>query len=133
MENKLKRLVLIPLTIIVAGCALIDGGKGTLTGHVNIGPLVPVLREGEQEPTPSPEVYAAWQIVVFTEDMRREVARADIDSDGNYRIVLPVNTFMVTAAPTNGVRGPGGSSQYLVEITRDGITHLNLDIDTGIR
>ena len=51
MDDKLKPLVLTALTIIVAGCALIDGGKGTLTGHVSIGPLVPILSGGEQEPT----------------------------------------------------------------------------------
>jgi hypothetical protein len=133
MDNKLKRLLFIAWVIIMAGCTPIDQGKGTLTGHVTIGPLVPVLREGEQEPTPSPEVYAAWQIVVYTEDMKREVARADIDAAGNYQIVLPVNSYMVTAAPTSGVRGPGGSSQHLVVITQDAFTYLDLDIDTGIR
>jgi len=29
---------------------------GVLEGHVTIGPLVPVVRVGEPEPTPNPEV-----------------------------------------------------------------------------
>lgn len=84
MHNNLKRVLLIAWTIIITGCSLVSREEGTLSGHVAIGPLVPVLREGEIEPTPSPEVYAAWQIVVYTEDMRREVARAHIDPAGNY-------------------------------------------------
>lgn len=134
MRYNLKRLLLlITWTIILVGCSLIDREEGTLTGHVTIGPLVPVLREGEPEPTPSPEVYAAWQIVVFTENRGREVARADIDPSGNYQIILPVSTYVVTALPTGGGGGPGGSPDYHVEITPDNITHLDLDIDTGIR
>ena len=133
MKDKLKRILILAWAISIAGCSLIDRGQGTLIGHVTIGPLVPVVRVGEQEPTPTPEVYAAWQIVVYTEDMSREVARAEIDAAGNYQIILSVNTYVVTAEPTNGRGGPGGSSEYQVEITQDEITQLNLDIDTGIR
>lgn len=133
MHQKLKPILLIPWIIILIGCSLSSRGEGTLAGHVTIGPLVPVLREGETEPTPSPEVYAAWQIVVYTQDMRREVARADINSAGNYQIDLSVAAYVVTAAPAGGGGGPGGSQEYPVEIKPDQVTHLDLDIDTGIR
>jgi hypothetical protein len=133
MNQNLKRILLIPWIVIIVSCSLSSRGEGTLSGHVTIGPLVPVLREGETEPTPSPEVYAAWQIVVYTEDMRQEVARADIDSAGNYQITLPVAAYAVTAAPAGGGGGPGGSQEYHVEINPDQVTHLDLDIDTGIR
>ena len=133
MHHKLKYLLLTALVISIASCTLFEPKKGTLSGHVTIGPLVPVLREGEAEPTPSPEVYAAWQIVIFTEDMQREIARANIDSSGNYQVALPASTYMVTAEPTSGGGGPGGSDVYSVEITKDKVTYLDLDIDTGIR
>jgi len=133
MHNNLKRVLLIAWTIIITGCSLVSREEGTLSGHVTIGPLVPVLREGEIEPTPSPEVYAAWQIVVYTEDMRREVARAHIDPAGNYQIALPAATYMVTAGPAGGGGGPGGSPVYFVEIHQGRVTRLDLDIDTGIR
>ena len=133
MGDSLKRALYVVWAIILTGCALGSREEGTLSGHVTIGPLQPVLREGETQPTPSPEVYAAWQIVVYTEDMQREIARADIDPTGNYRITLPACACMVTAEPVSGVRGPGGSQVYPVEIAEDRVTRLDLDIDTGIR
>ena len=133
MSNNMKRALYVVWVILVAGCSLGSREEGTLAGHVTIGPLQPVLREGETEPTPSPEVYAAWQIVVYTEGMEREMARADIDPAGNYQITLPVSTYMVTAEPVSGARGPGGSQVYSVEIAEDSVTRLDLDIDTGIR
>ena len=133
MHHKLKCLLLTALVITIASCTLFEHKKGTLSGHVTLGPLVPVLREGEVAPTPSPEMYAAWQIVIYTEDMQREVGRGNIDSAGNYQVALPASTYMVTAEPTGGGGGPGGSDVYSVEITNDRVTYLDLDIDTGIR
>ena len=78
-------------------------------------------------------MYAAWQIVIYTEDMQREIARGNIDSAGNYQIALPTSTYMVTAEPTGAGGGPGGSEVYSVEIIKDRVTSLDLDIDTGIR
>jgi hypothetical protein len=132
-NSNLKRALCFVCAIIVAGCSPVSREKGTLSGHVTIGPLQPVVREGETEPTPSPEVYAAWQIVVYSEDKRQEIARADIDPAGDYQITLPVSTYVVTAEPLSGGRGPGGSKAYDVEITRGRATHLDVDIDTGIR
>ena len=125
--------LLLAYVIVIASCARPGHPEGTLSGHVTIGPLQPVVREGEAEPTPSPEVYAAWQIVVYTRDMRQEIARADIDDTGDYWIVLPASTYAVTAEPTRGGGGPGGSQVHSVEIAADKVTTLDLDIDTGIR
>jgi hypothetical protein len=133
MSNNLKRSLYVVWVILVAGCSLGSREGGTLSGHVTIGPLQPVLREGETEPTPSPEVYAAWQIVVYTEDTEREIARADIDPAGNYQITLPASACIVTAESVSGVRGPGGSQVHYVEIVEGRVTRLDLDIDTGIR
>ena len=133
MHHKMKYLLFTALVITITSCSLLQPKKGTLSGHVTIGPLVPVLREGEAEATPSPDVYAAWQIVIYTEDMQREIARGNIDSAGNYQIALPTSTYMVTAEPTGAGGGPGGSEVYSVEIIKDRVTSLDLDIDTGIR
>lgn len=133
MKNCLTRMLLIVWLVVLVGCTPGDRGQGTLSGHVTIGPLVPVMREGVPEPTPSPEVYAAWQIVVYTMNMRRVVARVDIDAAGDYRVELAPGTYLVTAEPVGGRGGPGGASTFEVVITRDEITRLDLDIDTGIR
>jgi hypothetical protein len=118
--------------IALAGCSSDRQETGTLTGHVDIGPLQPVARVGEPEPTPSPEVYAAWQIIVLTKDGKKEIARANIDSSGNYQVLLFIGTYMVTAKPVHG-GGLGAQQIHLVEIQKGSATQLDVEIDTGIR
>jgi hypothetical protein len=101
-------LILLLTIVLAAGCSSGSQASGTLTGHVDIGPLQPVQRVGEPPPTPSPAMYAAWRIVVLSEDGKREIARGEIDSSGQYQIKLPFGKYMVTARPVNG-GGLGGS------------------------
>ena len=121
------------LTILfVMGCSSGSQASGTLTGHVDIGPLQPVERVGVPQPTPSPAMYAAWRIVVLSEDGKREIARGEIDSSGQYQIKLPDGKYMVTARPINGA-GLGGLQVHPVEILTGKTTQLDISIDTGIR
>lgn len=112
-------------------CTQTPQAFGLLEGHVTIGPLVPVIREGEVEPTPPPEVYAAREIVVFKEDGKTEVTRLTIDGSGNYRAELPVGTYVVDINHL-GIDMAAGLPQK-IEITHQGVTRLDIDIDTGIR
>jgi hypothetical protein len=127
----MRRMLLLACIILLAGCASAGQETGTLTGHVTIGPLQPVQRQGEPEPTPGPEVYAAWEIMVYTLDMRKEVARAAIDGEGNYTVELRPGTYTVTAQQTAG-RGLSQST-HTVGITAGQTTQQDIDIDTGIR
>lgn len=104
---------------------------GIIEGHVTIGPLVPVIREGEVEPTPAPEVYAAREIVVFKENGKTEFARLKIDASGNYRAELPVGTYIVDINHI-GIDTAADLPKE-IEITHQGVTRLDIDIDTGIR
>jgi hypothetical protein len=104
---------------------------GVLEGHVTIGPLVPVIHEGELEPTPAPEVYAAREIVVFMEGGEKEFIRLKIDKDGNYQVELPVGIYVVDINHI-GVDTATDLPKE-IEIINKGITRLDIDIDTGIR
>jgi hypothetical protein len=117
--------------LLLFACSLEPPKTGILEGHVTIGPLVPAVREGEAEPTPSPEVYAARQIVVFGEDGKTEVARLAIDSNGDYRTSLPVGTYWVDINRT-GIDSAEGLPRQVV-IAHQEVTRLDIDIDTGIR
>jgi hypothetical protein len=133
--HQMRSTIILIVTLgimMLAGCSSKGQGMGTLAGHVDIGPLQPVVHVGEPEPTPSPEVYAAWQIVILTENGNREIAIADIDSNGNYQVLLSVGTFMVTAKPLN-VKGFSAQQAYPVEILKGKTTQLDIRIDTGIR
>ena len=104
---------------------------GVIEGHVTIGPLQPVVREGDVEPTPGPEVYAARDVVVFKEDGRTEFARLKIDASGNYRAELPVGTYVVDINH-NGMDMAANLPKEVI-ITSQKVTSLDIEIDTGIR
>jgi hypothetical protein len=125
--------VLLTLTIaFTTGCSPDGVDNGILKGHVDIGPLLPVAQAGEPEPTPSADVYAAWRIVVFSEDGIREIAYGDIDSTGMYQIPLPPGAYIVAGRPASGT-GFVGQQKQPVEIFKGETTHLDISIDTGIR
>jgi hypothetical protein len=115
----------------IAACSATAQASGTLEGHVTIGPLVPVVRQGEPEPTPAPEVYAARQIVVFARDGQTEVARAQVDAGGDYRVTLPAGTYVVDINHAGIDRA--ADLPKTVQISAGQVTRLDVDIDTGIR
>jgi len=104
---------------------------GMIEGHVTIGPLQPVVREGDAESTPNPEVYAAREVVVFEEDGKTEFARLKIDASGNYRAELPVGTYVVDINHLGMDMAAGLPTE--ISITSQGVTRLDIEIDTGIR
>jgi hypothetical protein len=118
--------------MMLTSCSSKGQGSGILAGHIDIGPLQPVARAGEPEPTPSPEVYGAWQIVVFNETGKREITQAIINSSGDYQVQLSMGTYKVTAEPISG-GGLGHQQIFTIEIIRNKTTQLDIAIDTGIR
>jgi hypothetical protein len=122
---------LILAVLVLCGCAQKDQSYGVLEGHVSIGPLVPVVREGEPEPTPNPEVYAAREVVVFEEDGKTEFARLKIDAKGDFRAELPAGTYIVDINHS-GIDTAKDLPKEIF-ITDQGVTKLDIDIDTGIR
>lgn len=92
---------------------------------------MPIVREGEAEPTPAPEVYVGREIVIFAEDGQTEVTRAKIDPTGNYYVTLPVGTYVVDINHL-GI-DQGLDLPKTVEIASKQATRLDVEIDTGIR
>ena len=115
----------------LVGCSRGSLVYGVLEGHVTIGPLVPVVREGEPEPTPNPEVYAAREVVVFKANGKTEFTRIEIDSSGNYRAELPVGTYVVDINHLGIDMAKDLPKE--ITITEQAVTILDIDIDTGIR
>ena len=118
-------------TFILYSCAPTPQQFGTLEGHVTIGPLSPVVRVGEPEPTPSPEVYQGREIVIYLEDGKTEFVRLKLDASGNYRTELPVGVYVVDINHL-GI-DMSKDLPKVIEIKEGEITRLDIDIDTGIR
>ena len=117
--------------LVPSACSPGPAEFGVLEGHVTIGPLTPVLREGEAPPTPAPEVYAARQIVVYEPNGTTEVTRLEIDPEGNYRGELPVGEYVIDFNRAGIDSADGLPTTILIEAGQTFI--LDIDIDTGIR
>jgi hypothetical protein len=126
-----KAIILIILLLTLSACVLGPQEYGILQGQVTIGPLVPVLREGEPAPTPAPEVYAAREIVVYKKNGKTEYTRLEIDANGWYQAELPVGVYVVDINRL-GIDSASGLPKQIT-ITAGGIVRLDIDIDTGIR
>lgn len=132
MKRYFLFLILLVLGVsVLCACEKSPQEFGILQGHVTIGPLVPVAREGEEEPTPAPEVYAAREIVVYKKDGKTEFTRLKIDASGNYQAELPVGTYVVDINHLGIDTATDLPRQ--IDITNQGVTRLDIDIDTGIR
>jgi len=127
----MRMFLFVALMLLVASCVPLPQETGVLEGHVTIGPLVPVVQEGVPEPTPGPEVYASRQIVIYASDGQTEVARVQIDGKGNYRVELPVGTYVVDINHV-GI-DMAKELPKTVEIVGGQTTRLDVEIDTGIR
>ncbi|NIN65729.1 MAG: hypothetical protein GTO63_13755 [Anaerolineae bacterium] len=132
MRRHLDRSAVLLLGVLtIFACARSPEAFGTLEGHVTIGPLLPVVREGESEPRPAPDVYEAREIVVFEEDGKSEYIRVEIDANGNYRADLPVGIYVVDINRI-GIDSAADLPKK-IEIIAQAVTRLDIDIDTGIR
>ena len=133
--NSFIRLgILFLLLISFAFCASCTPGPqefGVLEGQVNIGPPVPVMREGEEAPTPAPEVYTAREIVVYKKNGVTEFTRLQLDSTGWYQGELPVGTYVIDINRI-GIDSAVDLPKEIV-IEAEGTIRLDLEIDTGIR
>ncbi|HEY4666330.1 MAG TPA: hypothetical protein VIH26_03395 [Anaerolineales bacterium] len=88
-----KYLLLVGLlagSLLVASCGPKD--TAVLEGKVT---LIKVIENGAQQPTPTPDEYGVRQIVVKSSNGQVEVARASIDPQGNYSIVLLAGLYVV--------------------------------------
>lgn len=119
------------LIFLFASCATPAQETGVLQGHVTIGPLVPVVREGEPEATLPPEMYATRQIVIYSDDGRTEITRVQIDEEGNYRVSLAVSSYVVDINHLGIDRGIDLPTTVRIEAGE--VTRLDVEIDTGIR
>jgi len=103
---------------------------GRLAGTVTIGPNCPVETASNPCPT-QPDAYKLRSILVYNEAKTELLHTVDIDSRGFYFIDL------IPAKYTVDLKGSGiDRSQDLpktVEIQANGVTTLNVAIDTGLR
>jgi len=80
--------------LILAGTASSKTApQGFMEGHLKIVVITPV--EPDNVPQPAPETYAAYPLIILSQDGKREIARLTADKSGNYRIALPPGAYIL--------------------------------------
>jgi hypothetical protein len=131
-----KRLAVLLLFALFASCSnsptdpLEDLMRGRLAGIVTIGPNCPVETPGSPCPTP-PSAYSLRKIQVYNATRTNLLHTVDISSQGSYLIDLPVGDYVVDVQKSGIDRVDGVPRP--VTITKNGVTTVNISIDTGIR
>ncbi len=140
MDKKLKIIKLLTYWLMPAIIVVLLGViafvrpapivPGVLSGHVTIGPICPVERIGHPC-LPSPEAYAAREIVVYRTDGKTIVASTHPSATGAYQFSLRPGRYVIGLAKS----GIDHSKDLPREITIESgkILTLDIDIDTGIR
>jgi hypothetical protein len=105
---------------------------GRLSGIVTIGPNCPgPERDGTPCPTP-PSAYAARKIQVWNAEKTNLLFTVDIDSQGSYLIDLAAPaTYMIDVKP-NGTDRTSDLPKS-IDIHANGVTRVDVNIDTGLR
>ena len=104
---------------------------GTLTGTMTIGPVCPVERV-DNPCKPTPEMFAARKISVYTADRKTLITTITPGSDGTFSVSLPVGTYYIAMEKSAGVGSVKGLPAT-VTIKAGASHHLTVDVDTGIR
>lgn len=104
--------------------------KGTLRGMVTISPVCPVERV-DTPCLPSPEMYAARKVFVYSSDKRTLVTTLTPDAQGKFTTILPVGSYSVDM--THERVGSISGVPKVVTIEKENFTDITISIDTGIR
>jgi hypothetical protein len=80
--------------LMLAGTASIKAApQGFMEGHLKIVVIRAV--EPDDMPQPAPETYAEYQLIILSQDGKREIARLTADKSGNYRVALPPGAYIL--------------------------------------
>jgi len=113
-------------SLFLTGCGPKD--TGVIEGRVT---LLKVIDNGAQQPTPTPDEYGVRQIVIKSSNGLVEVARANVDPQGNYSIVLLAGLYVVDINYAGGDLAEG--LPKTVQLAAGETIQLDVTIDTGQR
>src|SRR5260370_8784409 len=97
MSPFLKYLIVVAPSSILAGNASSNAAPlGFMEGHLKIVSLEAAeSSDAMPRQTVTPEKYAEYPLVVFSQDGKREIARVTADGNGNYRVPLPPGAYIL--------------------------------------
>jgi hypothetical protein len=126
-----RALSLAPLAVLLLGCSTAQSTAGLdamatgLEGVVRRGPITPVCQL--DEPCDAP-----FSALFDVRNTREVVAHFRSDSAGRFLVVLPPGSYVVVPDSSAPLLGAVHQVQPVV-VAPDGLTHVELSFDTGIR
>jgi hypothetical protein len=125
----MKRIALFMLVLIAGAAVAAYRQNGTVEGHLDIGPLRPVQRPG-QEPKVPPEMYKRYR-VEFQLLQNGPTTVVPVDGRGNFTANLAPGRYRVSV-PAKGVV-PVPPPAQVVTVLSGKTLKLKIKVDTGIR
>lgn len=104
----------------------IQAERGTISGKVTIGPLCPV----EPCRNPDPDIYASRQLIL--QPPFGNQIRIQLNADGSFRATVNAGTYTVDLTDCTFL-GCKRSLPIIATVSPNGLTTIDIDIDTGIR
>lgn len=107
--------------------------QGWVEGQVKIFPLgdANLKDDGNPATTAAEQLYSEFSLVVRSRHGKREITYVAVDRNGNYRVELQPGDYILE------VHGPDSKAtrvkSRLFSIVSGQTTHVDLNIDTGIR
>lgn len=135
MKNKYICGILIVIAIATAFILIKYSGifKDEVTtsgiyGKVTLGPINPVIREGEENKNERP-----FQATIIVKDKSgsREIKRFSSDENGDFRVYLAPGTYLLDPLSVNSMP-PTGKSE-IVTVKPNEFIEVNISYDSGIR
>jgi hypothetical protein len=121
------------LSLVLACAAPVNSAPpaGFLEGHLKIVSSKEVDLADGNAPSVGPEIYAEYPLIVLSGDGKREIARATVDGEGNYRTSLPPGDYVLDLQ--DRLRRHIRASPKRFTIVSRQSARVDMEIDTGVR
>ena len=120
------------LSIVLACTAPVGAAPpGVLEGHLGIVlPREVDLADGDA-PAITAEAYAEYPLIIWSGDGKKEIARVNVDADGNYRRPLQPGDYVLDVQ--DRVRRHLRANPKRFTIASNQTARVDMEIDTGVR
>jgi hypothetical protein len=125
-----KKILFAPIVLISLACGLFATPTPTdsgITGKALVGPMCPVMREGEECPD---QPYQATITVNSIEG--RKIVQFQTDEQGNFNVPLAPGEYILYPETPEGVPFPFADEQRFVVLPGE-FTRIIVLYDSGIR
>jgi hypothetical protein len=124
------KILLATILILLTACSLlatptpVDSG---ITGKVSVGPMCPVMIEGQD----CPDRPLQATLTVNSSDGKK-IVQFQTDAQGNFKVPLPPGDYVLHPETPQGKPLPFASDQPFI-VSPGEFTQLNVQYDSGIR